>query len=227
VVPPLPPAADTQEGLRHVRLNYGQLEGLWIEGGGSRSTAPIAAAIAMAESSGNTNAESDNPDGGTNVGPWQLDTNGVGAGHSVSELKDPVTNAQLAVKGSGDGRNWSDWATFASGTYRKFLRNDVPPVTAARLDSATGLPNPIAAGLGEGLGLGSGIPGEGLGPDIADAGHILGDVASGAWWRRVGKGALAGVLILAGVWFVMEKEGVHPVKSATNLGTRAAKVAAK
>lgn len=210
-------------------LNYAQLEALWIEGGGSPAKAPIAAAIATAESSGNTDAESANPDGGTNVGPWQLDTKGVGAGHTVDELKDPLTNAQLAVKGSSDGTDWGAWETYVTGRYRAFLKNNVKPASTAELDAARGLPNPISAGLGQGLGFGSGIPGSGLGLGsvVGDAEHILSDVGSASWWRRIGKGAIGIALVVGGAWFVMEKEGFHPVKSAVNAGTRAAKVAAK
>lgn len=106
---------------------YAQLEGLWINNGGSRATAPIAAAIAMAESSGESAVTSSNPDGGTNVGPWQLDTRGVGAGYSVAQLQNPNTNAAIAVKGSANGTDWSDWATYASGAYRAFMNNGTTP----------------------------------------------------------------------------------------------------
>jgi hypothetical protein len=56
-----------------------------------------------------------------NVGLWQLDTKGKGAGHSVAELQDPATNARLAVLGSANGTDWSAWATFGSGAYRQYL----------------------------------------------------------------------------------------------------------
>ena len=124
---------------------YAQLEGLWINAGGSPATAPIAAAIAEAESGGNPTVTSANPDGGTNVGPWQLDTLGVGSGFSVAQLQDPATNAAIAVKGSANGSNWSDWETFANGAYKAFLNNGTTPdttglpagTTTATLTSAT------------------------------------------------------------------------------------------
>ncbi len=94
---------------------------LWTSAGGNPAVANTAAAIAMAESSGRTDALSQNPDGGTNVGLWQLDTRGVGAGYSVEQLRDPATNARVAVMGSLNGANWSPWQTYVEGTYRKFL----------------------------------------------------------------------------------------------------------
>lgn len=97
------------------------IESLWTGNGGSSGTANIAAAIALAESSGQAGATSSNPDGGTNVGLWQLDTRGVGAGYTVDQLKDPATNARVTIMGSANGTNWSAWETFATGAYKKYL----------------------------------------------------------------------------------------------------------
>lgn len=108
-------------------FTYAELEGLWIRNGGSRATAPIAAAIAEAESSGRSWVTSSNPDGGTNVGPWQLDTNGKGAGFTVAQLQNPDTNARVAVRGSSDGTDWSAWETFVDGAYKRFLSPGTSP----------------------------------------------------------------------------------------------------
>lgn len=117
---------------------YSQLEGLWINAGGSKASAPIAAAVAEAESSGNSDATSSNPDGGTNVGLWQLDTpGGVGAGYTVDQLKDPATNAKVAVKGSNSGASWGEWATYASGAYKAFLNGGTTPDTNVPGSSAS------------------------------------------------------------------------------------------
>lgn len=90
-------------------LTMTQIVALWIKAGGPLSTAPAAVAHAWAESSGRIGVTSPNPDGGTNVGIWQLDTKGVGAGHSVAQLQDPLTNAQITVRGSHGGRDWGPW----------------------------------------------------------------------------------------------------------------------
>jgi hypothetical protein len=83
---------------------------LWTSAGGSGQTAFEAANVAMAESDGNPNATSANPDGGTNVGLWQLDTKGVGAGYTTAQLQDPLTNARITVMHTANGTNWSQWA---------------------------------------------------------------------------------------------------------------------
>jgi hypothetical protein len=97
-------------------LNHAQLEALWISCGGDPKEANKAAAIAQAESGGNVlGPPSPNPDGGTNSGLWQLDTpGGKGAGHTVAQLQNPVTNCQVAIMGSTNGSNWSAWATAVS-----------------------------------------------------------------------------------------------------------------
>ena len=107
---------------------YAQLEQLWINNGGSSATAPLAAAIAEAESSGNAAATSSNPDGGINVGLWQLDTpGGGGAGYTASQLANPNTNAAVAVKVSKNGSDWNTWATYVSGAYKAFLSPGTTP----------------------------------------------------------------------------------------------------
>lgn len=114
--------------MTNTTFTYAQLQQLWINNGGSTTTAPLAAAVAEAESGGRSWVTSSNPDGGTNVGPWQLDTpGGGGAGHTVAQLQDPNVNAAAAVKASNGGTNWTTWATYVSGAYKPFLSNSSTP----------------------------------------------------------------------------------------------------
>lgn len=91
--------------------SHSALMGLWVSAGGMPSQANNAACHAIQESSGNPSVTSGNPDGGVNVGLWQLDTRGKGAGYTIAQLQNPWTNARVAVKGSNGGRDWSAWAT--------------------------------------------------------------------------------------------------------------------
>lgn len=102
-------------------LTKEQIKALWTGNGGNPAAANTAAAIALAESSGRAGVLSQNPDGGTNVGLWQLDTKGVGAGYSVAQLSDPATNARVTVMGSLNGTRWGAWQTYVEGTYRQYL----------------------------------------------------------------------------------------------------------
>jgi hypothetical protein len=85
------------------------LQSLWTSNGGASNTAAFAAAVAQAESSGSATVTSSNPDGGTNVGIWQLDTRGVGAGYTVAQLQNANTNARITVMATANGTNWSSW----------------------------------------------------------------------------------------------------------------------
>lgn len=91
--------------------NHATAMQLWIKEGGPASTANNAACHAMQESSGNPQAHSANPDGGENIGLYQLDTKGVGAGYPISALENAATNTRITIMATNGGRNWSQWAT--------------------------------------------------------------------------------------------------------------------
>jgi hypothetical protein len=108
-----PPATGTAGGpapAGATTMDKNQLMTLWLSAGGNIQTANLAAAHALAESSGRTWITSPNPDGGVNVGLWQLDTRGEGAGYTVAQLQDPTTNARLTVMKTSNGTNWSHWS---------------------------------------------------------------------------------------------------------------------
>lgn len=88
-----------------------QLQALWIANGGDPAQARNAGCHGMQESGGRPGVTSSNPDGGVNVGLWQLDTRGKGSGYTVAQLQDPDTNARVTVFATSNGRDWSAWAT--------------------------------------------------------------------------------------------------------------------
>jgi hypothetical protein len=91
--------------------NHATLMSLWMLAGGSSATANNAACHAMQESSGDPKVTSSNPDGGTNVGLWQLDTKGKGAGYPVVALQNALLNARITVLATHNGLDWSAWST--------------------------------------------------------------------------------------------------------------------
>lgn len=115
-------------------LSAAQIIALWIKAGGSITSAPMALARALAESGGQAAVTSSNPDGGTNVGIWQLDTKGVGSGNTVSQLQNPLTNAQITVKATGGGKNWAEWAD----NYQQFLSQAQAAVTSFQSSAGPG-----------------------------------------------------------------------------------------
>lgn len=107
-------------------LTPSEVIGLWIVEGGTISTAPVALARAYSESSLNDTVTSTNPDGGTNVGVYQLDTRGVGAGYTEAQLSNPATNTRITVDATKGGQDWSDWAD----NYQEFLTKAQADVSA-------------------------------------------------------------------------------------------------
>ena len=105
--------------------SYSQLEGLWIQAGGSRTLAPLMAAIALAESSGNSNALNLTDNGGTqtSVGLWQVSN---GTHNYPAAWATPLGNAREAVA-KYNSQGLSAWGTYTSGAYKAFLHGGVPP----------------------------------------------------------------------------------------------------
>src|SRR5579872_2344053 len=77
---------------------FAQLEGLWIQAGGSKTLAPLMAGVAIVESGGNPDAE--NPSGATGLWQmeWPLYKNLVPGATSRNAYKNPQINAAGAVK---------------------------------------------------------------------------------------------------------------------------------
>lgn len=117
---------------------YAQLEQLWINAGGPRSVAPVAAAIALAESGGNPAATNPADNGGTQTswGLWQI-SNGTHA-QPVPGILSPNVNAAAAVAKYQAAGGWSPWGTYDSGAYAAYLSPGTTPDpnVPATLDAA-------------------------------------------------------------------------------------------
>jgi hypothetical protein len=134
----------TTDPNQAVTFNYAQLEGIWVLAGGNPQVANMAAAIAMAESGGISNASNTNTNGSIDRGLWQINsTNGSGSSFDI------MTNARTAVSMSNNGASWRQWCTAYSdarcgtkgGTYLgagspyiKFLQTGVPPDTSVPIN---------------------------------------------------------------------------------------------
>ena len=98
-------------------LNFDQIQSLWVQAGGNPAWAPLAAAIAMAESGGNTTALNNNPNTGDySVGLWQINYFGgllqsreQQFGAPASLQASPAAQASAAVALSNNGTNWQPW----------------------------------------------------------------------------------------------------------------------
>lgn len=81
-----------------------QLQSLWIQAGGAPSAAPMAAAVALAESGGNPAPNGNGPNATNDWGLWQIHDGGPA-------MLDPLANARRAVAMSANGTNWRPWCT--------------------------------------------------------------------------------------------------------------------
>jgi hypothetical protein len=105
------------------QYNYSQLEELWINAGGNRAIAPVMAAIALAESSGRSDAY--NASGAS--GLWQI----LGAVNQSdqNQLFNPIVNAHEAVL-KYQTQGLGAWVTYTSGAYKQFLSGAAPSTGA-------------------------------------------------------------------------------------------------
>lgn len=97
-------------------FSLSDLAWLWTAAGGDPSKANTAAAIALAESSGNPAAYNPNDPHGGSFGLWQI--NGA---HGDLASFDVWQNVKAAIQISGNGSNWRPWGAFTNGSYRKYL----------------------------------------------------------------------------------------------------------
>lgn len=151
-------------------FSYAQLEQLWINAGGNAQLAPTMAAIAMAESAGNSQAY--NPSGA--VGLWQIMGTECGPGSY-----DPITNARQALcKYNEQGLcAWQTWSgqgcadpSQYNNSYATFLRQGIPP--------DPNVPNNATAGMANTLSLQTGQQGSGTSPS-GSGGNPSGSGGSG------------------------------------------------
>jgi hypothetical protein len=201
-------ASCTGAGGTGTQYTYSQLEGLWINAGGSSAVAPVAAAIALAESGGCSAALNltDNNGTQTSVGLWQV-SNGT---HSYpAAWSTAAGNATEAVaKYSGAGNSLSPWGTYDSGAYKTYLNGSTTPDTnvpgSATLTSASSASNPDC--LWGFSGVGSDVPviGKTLSGDTSfcvltrsQARALVG----GSLMAASGAAALVGLIILAAAAF--------------------------
>lgn len=121
-------------------LDHAALERLWILAGGSNATADTAAAIAQAESGGNTAAILNTahpslpgyrpPSEGAlpeySVGLWQVNEL-AHPQYTTAFLLQQIGNADAAVTIANGGASFSAWSTYKSGAYKSFLQSGGTP----------------------------------------------------------------------------------------------------
>lgn len=206
---------------------FGQLETIAIKGGFSKREAAMAAAVAMAESSGNPKATNHNSNGSTDYGLWQINSIHTDLLHG-KDWSNPVDNARMAHTLYA-AQGWRPWVGYTNGHATQILHEHrgVRPVT----------PNAQNAGffsdLGDwmlgGLSKDAGIPkkdfkkslGANLGPltALASLGDFFSLLLDPKFWIRVLWGFAGLVCIIIGIVLMVGSSKI--VKGAVSTASKA------
>ena len=168
--------------------SYAQLEGLWINAGGSAALAPTMAAVALAESGGCSTALNATDNGGTqsSFGLWQIST-GTHTAPSSSWSSGPA-NAQLAVQKYAS-QGLAAWGTYTSGAYKAFMSGATTPDLSAAGGASGASATLTAADVSAATAAGAKAN-----PDCLLG---FGGVAGTSWWNDIfGQGGNLGAICL-------------------------------
>lgn len=147
-------------------LSPSQIAQVAREAGLPESKIPTAVAIALAESSGRTNAHNPNRLTGDNsYGLWQinmLDKMGPERRKrfgisSNEELFNPLVNAKAMVAMSNGGTNWRPWSTYNTGAHLIYMGQGRKAAGTKGTATQAGWWDDFKEGLGEGWDFGPGI----------------------------------------------------------------------
>lgn len=120
-------------------LTHDQIVSIAESVGFSPSGAGTIAAIALAESSGNTQAiGGPNTNGTYDYGLVQINGVHIASGAiSQAQALSPVSALAYALKLSNGGTNFTPWATYTSGAYQKYLSGGSTSATVAPASSTS------------------------------------------------------------------------------------------
>ncbi len=186
-----------------------------------------AVAIALGESSGNTDAVGDvalqNSTWGPSIGLWQVRSlnadKGKGTVRDETRLRDPAFNARAMVSISNGGTNWQPWTVNNTGAYLLHM----PAATAGvnSMGGVTGNRGPIddfADGVVDGFtgGASNALDSASMTaaslraiPESLDA--TYGWISNRQNWIRVAQVVIGGVVIVAGVAYISKGTIVNTV----------------
>lgn len=197
--------------------SFSQLAQIWIANGGSGGDrAKMAAAVAIAESGGRSDAKGGpNRDGSYDWGAWQINNGGP-------DMFDINKCAKRAILMSANGSNWRPWCTAysdnACGTRGgKYMSAGSRAYDIFRKEVGSDIP------LGPGpLDPGS-IAGDALG-GVMDIPKFLSKLADGKTWVRATEIFGGVILIVLGVVFMAKETqaGKVALKAAKDVGGGAA-----
>lgn len=149
-------------------LSDSQIAGYAAGAGFTPAQIPTMVAIALAESSGNTDAVHHNMNGTTDEGIWQINS----VHKFTGNLFDPKVNA-AAARTVFNQQGFQAWSTYNSGAYTRYL---------GRAKSAAG-----SSGAAPTT---NGVSGS------SDLGNSVSNATNGKTWLRMGEFSLGAILVI-------------------------------
>lgn len=140
-------ASPGRSGSGRQTYGYAQLKGLWESAGGDAGVSDIMAAIAIAESSGRSDAKGGpNSNGTFDYGCWQINSS---HGYDTASLlaADQSYNARCAVS-IYHSQGLGAWSTYNSGAYKRYLKGSGTTHSGAGSGSGDSTYDPLAASKG-------------------------------------------------------------------------------
>lgn len=193
-------------------LNASAIASAAVAGGFTGADVPISVGVALAESSGNSDAMHTNSNGTVDYGLWQI--NSV---HSDvlarGNWRDPVDNARMA-KAVKDGSGWNAWVTYKNGTAKAKQPRNLTDLIASGLSPALGLatggkPSGLLGGIGSAISAQAGV--------VSGAAKALGALTSHDFWIRAGEIVGALLLLIIGLVLFLGKDVAKTATSAKGL----------
>lgn len=227
-----------------MKLDHDEIATLWVQEGGRRGAADMAASIALAESTGDTGATNTNSDGTVDRGLFQINSsNGPLSTYTLSK------NIKAAILLSANGTTWRKWCTAWSddacgkhggtyegdgSSYKKFITGSYTPqdirirstsdggeVVTNSKGQNLGVIQSKSQGLDQGEAVPQGITG-GLATGLVEGSigwakglaALLGHLLNGSFWKRVGQGAAGLLLMLIGAGLMFRNEATALIPTA-------------
>lgn len=185
----------------------------------------IAVAISLAENGSRNPAavSPTNSDGSRDHGAWQINDKAHAALIRSGNVNDLNDNARMAYKVYTDaGKSFRPWTTFNHGTYKAHLsdaQKGTTPGNGFNPVALLGVGGLIAAANGVGPGQIAG----GATSALSNAGDLAGHLLDSAFWKRIGIGALAALMLILGIVIMVESNGT--VRGVTKTAAKAAALA--
>lgn len=122
------------------QYGFAELMGLWVEAGGAREHAAMAAQVASYESGGRPAAHAHTTREDSR-GLWQINIkSNAHPEYASANLYDPMVNAKAAIAISRNGTQWSQWSTAAQARARLATRTAAEK-TAPSVSRPGGVPS--------------------------------------------------------------------------------------